>query len=393
MTNFTIEKLGLSSFLIYQLQKGEELDPEQLGLHAPGLLPCTAFEKEGSVFLRYDLIFETSFEKLTSAPMTKERLSGLLQSICETFTAAEESGLSPRKFVLDFNHIYHDNFSNRLVFIYLPLKSNVFEKLSLKEFFRGLLGKVQYGEKEDPHFFIKIHNYLASCSEVNLEFLAKIAVGVDGIENEDEAFYRPGSKAKTSVADGMFTSQYSSSKKDKKTGQKLEIEEEVQYKRITRTELGDHDSLLNRAAAFGGGTSINIMPKVPVDPEEEGTTVLGTLVRGDDEEGTTALGISSGLSRKPYLVVASSHVKVTITNDFFRIGRDPAQTDYTSKNTVVGRVHAHIISANGEYFLEDNQSRNGSYLNGIKLSPLSRVKIRHEDKIRLANEEYEFRLF
>ncbi|WLR55352.1 FHA domain-containing protein [Mesobacillus subterraneus] len=124
------------------------------------------------------------------------------------------------------------------------------------------------------------------------------------------------------------------------------------------------------------------------ESEDGGTTVLG--VTADEDEGTTTLGHST---RRPFLLAVSKNEKITIAKDFFKIGRDPMRADFATENKVIGRVHAHVIVTNGEYFLEDNHSTNGSFVNGVKVSPKEKVKIKHEDKIKLANEEFIFKVY
>lgn len=391
------EKTMLSSFLLYKVHSLEEIDRGQFELlrnhKLPGLFPCTALQMEDEIFLRYDLVPDTNVKQLFTEPATKALLYDCFSQTVETLLAMAEAGLDGDGFVLDPAHIYYDNFSNRLVFIYLPLKNNPFEKVSVKEFFRGILAAAQYDEAEDPHFFVQLHNLLAGGgSDLDLDaFLARLQelneIQTAAPNQTESNFYSP-SGEKVSIKNGIVTSEYSNRTSDKKTGQKLEIEEEVQYKRVTRTELGEHESLLDRAASLGR-TSINITPHVT---EEEGTTVLGAFSRKqvEEEEGTTALGIQPDSVRPPFLM---GKEKIIITKPFYKIGRDPREADYLSKNTAIGRVHAHIITSGGEYFLEDNYSRNGSYLNGVKLAPGAKMKLRHEDKLKLANEEFEFRLF
>ncbi|MGA9228148.1 MAG: FHA domain-containing protein, partial [Mesobacillus sp.] len=138
--------------------------------------------------------------------------------------------------------------------------------------------------------------------------------------------------------------------------------------------------------------SIHIQPALANHKLEEldsGTTVLGVLEE-DEDEGTTTLGHSV---RRPFLVAVAKNEKITIAKEYFKIGRDPLRADFATDNKVIGRVHAFVISSNGEYFLEDNHSTNGSYVNGIKVLPKEKIKIKHEDRIKLANEEFIFKLY
>ncbi|CAM3834596.1 FHA domain-containing protein [Mesobacillus thioparans] len=431
---FKLESYGISKFLYFHADSKADIDGGQVELlrasRVPGILPCHAILEGENCFVRYDMISDNTLEMLKSAPATKDRLYNSFLNIAETLVDAQASGLDIANFVLSQRDIFIDNFSNRLVFIYLPVKNNIFEKGSLKEFLQELLLSAPYDENDDAVFFIKLHNFLVETEEIAPELLLEKMNELAGDETlvrqpykmpkkpKQEAapqaatqdqeplpesseleipainpnFYSPGSEVhtmKTSVDNGVLTSEYTSQKKDVKTGRKLEIEEEVNYKRITRAELGDNNSLLKEASALGGGTSINIQPAITSsESEDAGTTVLGVMA--DEDEGTTTLGHTT---RRPFLLAVSKNEKITIAKDFFKIGRDPMRADFASENKVIGRVHAHVVVSNGEYFLEDNHSTNGSFVNGVKVSPKEKVKIKHEDKIKLANEEFIFRLY
>ena len=130
------------------------------------------------------------------------------------------------------------------------------------------------------------------------------------------------------------------------------------------------------------------------EEENEGTTVLGAYNELDEyEEGTTALGVDNGGLPKPFLIETETGAKIVVTKEVFKLGRDPKQADYASNNKVVGRIHAELVTSDGEYFVIDKHSRNGSYLNGVKLYPNEKNKIKHEDCIKLANQEFVFKFF
>lgn len=410
-----IENYGVSKFIFYKVPaelrvnftEADKLKNNKV----PGLLPCVVINKDDEAYFRYDLVSEETLAKASTTQLTKEQLHSLFTNIIETLIESERLGLNVNNFVFDENYIFIDNFSNRLILLYMPIKNNIFEKVSIREFFTSFLHSHSYDENDDLTFFVRLHNYFAASEEINLyalqkklqEFLVNKPASPQSFKKlpiQDEEpqtpnYYSPGSEIKATEENGIITSEYSSKKVDKKTKRKLEIEEEVQYKRITRTELGEGNSLL------AGGTSINIKPNVgsPISfdtdepDEEEGTTVLSAYKEPEEEEGTTALGVGTGFyQQQPFLVTATQE-KIMVTKQVFKIGRDPQATDYTSKNKVVGRVHAELITENGEYFIVDQESRNGSFVNDVKLVPKNKVKIKHEDKIKLANEEFVFRLF
>ena len=65
------------------------------------------------------------------------------------------------------------------------------------------------------------------------------------------------------------------------------------------------------------------------------------------------------------------------------IGKSP-DADIFADNPYVSRSHAQI-SVNGEYFeIRDLGSKNGTYLNGVRLTDSDRSRLKNDDKIELA---------
>lgn len=96
----------------------------------------------------------------------------------------------------------------------------------------------------------------------------------------------------------------------------------------------------------------------------------------------------------PYLegVGAYAGEKVIINKDKFIIGRLSSMVDYIIQGSTVGKLHAEITSNEGRYFLKDLNSKNGTYINGVRITSNKECEIKHNDKIRFSNYEYIFRL-
>ena len=60
-------------------------------------------------------------------------------------------------------------------------------------------------------------------------------------------------------------------------------------------------------------------------------------------------------------------------------------------NPTVSREHCVIRFRDGEYYIEDMDSSNYTYLNGIRVMPGHPKKLQEEDRIRLSDEEFIFR--
>ncbi len=74
------------------------------------------------------------------------------------------------------------------------------------------------------------------------------------------------------------------------------------------------------------------------------------------------------------------------------VGKSKIRADICIRNNpAIGNVHCEISREDNEFYLEDNRSLNGTYLENTKLDPEVRTLLETEDRIRLADEEFIFR--
>lgn len=130
-------------------------------------------------------------------------------------------------------------------------------------------------------------------------------------------------------------------------------------------------------------------PAAPINFGE--TTVLGGGQIGE----TTVLGATTDPARiDPYLIRIKNNERIPLNKPVFRIGKERSYVDYfIGDNTAISRSHASIINKNGEFFVVDTNSTNHTYVNGGMIQSNVETKLSHGTKIRLANEDFEFRMY
>jgi hypothetical protein len=73
------------------------------------------------------------------------------------------------------------------------------------------------------------------------------------------------------------------------------------------------------------------------------------------------------------------------------IGRSAKNADLVFQaaqpDSPISRLHCTILEEDGAWFLRDDQSANGTYLNGVRLVPMDRNPLKDGDEIQLANPE------
>lgn len=132
----------------------------------------------------------------------------------------------------------------------------------------------------------------------------------------------------------------------------------------------------------------NVVQSQPISFGE--TTVLGGTI-GE----TTVLGaVATSSSIEPYLIRMKNNERIPLNKPVFRIGKERSYVDYfVGDNTAVSRSHANVITRDGSYFVMDTNSTNHTFVNGQMIPSNQEVPLQHDDKIRLANEDFEFKLY
>lgn len=112
------------------------------------------------------------------------------------------------------------------------------------------------------------------------------------------------------------------------------------------------------------------------------TTVLSK------EPDTTSVQYGEVGPRMYELVRTSTGDRYQIVKPLTKIGRKESLVDICiTGNIYVGRIHAVIHLRNGELFIEDNGSVNGTFINGSSNKITEMVKIQPGDTITLGDEE------
>lgn len=133
----------------------------------------------------------------------------------------------------------------------------------------------------------------------------------------------------------------------------------------------------------------------PAEPRGQSMNFGETTVLGGGGIGeTTVLGVAPVVQAKPYLIRVKNNEKINLDKPVFRIGKERSYVDYfIADNSAISRSHANVISRDGEYFVMDTNSTNHTYVDGQMIQSNVETKIVHGAKIRLANEDFEFKLY
>ncbi len=114
---------------------------------------------------------------------------------------------------------------------------------------------------------------------------------------------------------------------------------------------------------------------------------------GDGSEATVLLGQNGAAGSMIGFLEHRNGVVTAINKDCFFIGKGTntgIANDLVIRNDKVSRNHAVIERVGTDYFIKDNNSLNGTFVNGARIAPNIRVALANGDKVVFANEEYVF---
>lgn len=150
----------------------------------------------------------------------------------------------------------------------------------------------------------------------------------------------------------------------------------------TGSRQGGGSNMPSYGGTYGQGSSGSGETSL-LDSGSDATSLLGS--------GETSL-LGGGASAAATLVRTKNGEQIQIRKQVFKIGKERVKVDYCiTDNNTISRVHAQIVYRDNEYYITDNQSKNFTYVNGNKLMANQEMKLRNGDKIKLSDEEFEFR--
>ena len=105
---------------------------------------------------------------------------------------------------------------------------------------------------------------------------------------------------------------------------------------------------------------------------------------------TVCLGVKETAEGRLVYRGAGGEQSFVIEGDTFLLGGRNDQADGQLQSSGVSRNHARITREEDKYYIEDLNSRNGTYVNGKLLPYKQKCPMKPGDHLRFAREEYVF---
>lgn len=158
-------------------------------------------------------------------------------------------------------------------------------------------------------------------------------------------------------------------------------------KYISREERAVVNVLKNKAVTMQQQTMQQQIMQQVMQGSMDGTTVLS-------DDGISVQQIQQMKPVNYHFASLTRQVtgeKIELGKPSFVLGKNPEKSDYAvADNTNISRVHAVITTRNGRYYVMDQNSTNGTFINGRIIKAGQETEILPGDCLMLANEEFIF---
>lgn len=340
-----------------------------------GLLPCSLRYINGQAYLYYDITSRQNVAQLYGKGVIDRAW------VQEFFWSYKQVRQEMGRFLLDEENIliypeqiFQDLSSRNFFFLYLPYHE---EENGLLKFLEFLLGHMNY---EDERLVECVYSMYEQYEKVGAAYLQeKIFEDVGQLEekaklisrgNSSEAMSQSAREDLTSKAEGaeISAAQEDLSKQEKKGifwylgGKKRKTGEQKEAYRE------------NRLAAMEGRA---VAEENAYEDEDYGKTIYVEQT----EEG-------SAIHR---LYTPDGRVATPLEKENVTIGKQKGEVDLVLEDESVSRLHARIYVEDHIVYLEDLNSTNGTFKNGLRLQPYEKRRLEEGDEVRFGKLLFVYR--
>lgn len=112
---------------------------------------------------------------------------------------------------------------------------------------------------------------------------------------------------------------------------------------------------------------------------------------GEEEYGKTIYIEETRGKEEPALYKTDGELAARLDKLPFVIGKKKENVNFVINDYSVSRVHARITQEEGIYYIEDLNSTNGTFKNGLRMQPYEKRKLEQEDELKFGKTEYVYR--
>ena len=117
-----------------------------------------------------------------------------------------------------------------------------------------------------------------------------------------------------------------------------------------------------------------------------------TAYEEEDMGRTVYMGEQSAMREiKHRLLTEEGSLIATLDQEAYTIGKKRGEADLVLEDLSISRLHARIVKEEDGYYLEDMNSTNGTFKNGLRMQPYEKRKLEEGDEITFGKRTLVYR--
>lgn len=344
------------------------------------LLPASLRIWDEEYYLYYDISSKQNISQIfVGKKLDREWIKHFLCEVIALKAELERYLLEDACIVWSPEHVYQDLEKDDFFFMYVPYDGADRGLAELADF---LLANVDYGDDEMVEFIYFACDHL---QRQGLEYLGEVMYK-DFVRITERIRERQA----TIVEEEMIPMEKSMlwNRSDAKEKEKAEVTQG--HRRFfffwDNRKRRREEQALFRQDLLGQMNGYAVCEEVEYGKED----VLPEAV-SEEEFGRTIYIEEKALDKERGLYRENGELLVKLENFPFVIGKKRDSVNLVLNDYSISRVHARIVEIGGEHYLEDLNSTNGTFKNGLRLQPYEKRKLEEQDEVRFGKLEYVYR--
>lgn len=344
------------------------------------LLPASLRYINGDAYLYYDISSTQNVKQLFSQrKIGREWMKDFLWGIRQMHNELDRFLLEDRSIIWNPDQVFQDLEKNDFFFLYVPYYK---EESGLSELMDFLVEHLDYEDESLVEFIYETYEQI---KQVGADYLRK------QIHEDWAAMERRETKAKVEpeerqmiqeVCETMAMVSKGLPEKEEPAMPKRSLKFFWEGRNRKRQEKEDYREKLRQR--LSGMEQLAVCEETIYENTYEETA-------GEEEFGKTIYIEESHVKEEPALYKPDGELAEKLSELPFVIGKKKENVNLAINDYSVSRVHARITREEGIYYIEDLNSTNGTFKNGLRLQPYEKRKLEKGDELKFGKTEYVYR--
>lgn len=350
-----------------------------------GLLSCSLRYINGSAYLYYNISSKQNIKQLYGGrSISRAWITDFMWSFRQIEQELGRFLLDRKNILLYPEQIYQDLESNVFSFLYFPYHEG---ESGFKELLEFWVEQIDYNDEALTACVYQMYEQYERNGDVYLQ--AKIYEDVERLESAGgpekseqagncAALVNPAKPGNSAGAAGPI-----------KTAGTEKSAEITSYSEMSAVNTEGETDADRKKHFFGLFMSkkkereIRGNYRQNMQESMQGYAVAEETVYGEEYGRTIYMeGPAEPVKTKREVCTPEGRVLAVIDRPVTTIGKRKEEADIVLEDMSVSRLHARIVKENEKYYIEDLNSTNGTFKNGLRLQPYERRELEPEDEIR-----------